>query len=282
MFVESRHRLSVFDLYYARLNTNMGTTSRSKPAWISKTVIFGATFGEQRAKKIVKAMHTPLEDGFLRNLARLFPVLPAIVIALLSQAPAFAESSEAPWQQGEHYDVIEPAIRVGPADEVIVTEFFRYGCPACYSFEAVMSPWKQSLPEGVKLQRSPAVWNSAMQLHAKAYFVAETLDVIDPIHLALFKALQVDRNPLNSEAAIRELFVTNGVKVEEFDKAFNAFGVNTLVRQADARSRAAKMTGTPELMVNGKYRISARKVGSHANMLKVADFLIQKELAAAG
>jgi thiol:disulfide interchange protein DsbA len=30
-------------------------------------------------------------------------------------------------------------------------------------------------------------------------------------------------------------------------------------------------------MVNGKYRISTRKVGSQANMLKLADFLIEKE-----
>ena len=52
------------------------------------------------------------------------------------------------------------------------------------------------------------------------------------------------------------------------------------MRQANSRARAAKITGTPEMMVNGKYRISIRKAGSQANMLKVADFLIAKERAA--
>jgi len=54
------------------------------------------------------------------------------------------------------------------------------------------------------------------------------------------------------------------------------------VRQANARARAAKITGTPALMVNGKYHVSTRKAGSQANMLKVAEFLIEKERAAKG
>ena len=35
------------------------------------------------------------------------------------------------------------------------------------------------------------------------------------------------------------------------------------------------------MMVNGKYLIGPRKAGSTANMLKIADFLIEKERAAA-
>jgi thiol:disulfide interchange protein DsbA len=35
-------------------------------------------------------------------------------------------------------------------------------------------------------------------------------------------------------------------------------------------------------MVNGKYQISTRQAGSQANMLKVADYLIEKERTAKG
>jgi thiol:disulfide interchange protein DsbA len=35
-------------------------------------------------------------------------------------------------------------------------------------------------------------------------------------------------------------------------------------------------------VVNGKYNVSARKAGSQADMLKVADYLIEKERAAKG
>ena len=53
------------------------------------------------------------------------------------------------------------------------------------------------------------------------------------------------------------------------------------MNQANAVARSARITGTPELMVNGKYRVSTRKAGSQANMLKVVEFLIEKERAAA-
>ena len=83
-----------------------------------------------------------------------------------------------------------------------------------------------------------------------------------------------------SESAIRELFVANGVAEADFDKAFDSFGVTSQVGQAEARARSAKISGTPSVMVNGKYLIEARGAGSQANMLKIADFLVQKELAA--
>ena len=77
------------------------------------------------------------------------------------------------------------------------------------------------------------------------------------------------------------LFVANGVSEEDFNKAFNSFGVSSSqVPQAISIAKAAKVTGTPTLMVNGKYLISSRKAGSQADMLKVVDFLIEKERAA--
>jgi thiol:disulfide interchange protein DsbA len=94
--------------------------------------------------------------------------------------------------------------------------------------------------------------------------------------------MNVDRKRLSSEEEIKELFTANGVAAEDFDKAFNSFGVSSQVRQANSRARAAKITGTPALMVNGKYHISTRQAGSQAGMLKVADYLIAKERAAKG
>ena len=94
--------------------------------------------------------------------------------------------------------------------------------------------------------------------------------------------MNVDRRRLASESEIAALFTANGVSEEDFTKAYNSFGVSSQVRQASARAKAAQITGTPEMMVNGKYRISTRKAGGQANMLKIADFLIAKERAAAG
>jgi len=93
--------------------------------------------------------------------------------------------------------------------------------------------------------------------------------------------MNVDGKRLTSEAEIQELFVANGVEAEAFAKAFKSFGVSSQVNQASARARAAQITGTPAIMVNGKYHVSTRKAGSQADMLKIADYLIAKEQAAA-
>lgn len=214
-----------------------------------------------------------------KSVRRYFLVQCTVVAFALLGLSGFANAQT--YEEGTHYDVIKPAVRVGASDEVVVTEFFWYGCGHCYTFEPLLEVWQKTLPEGVTLQGSPAMWNGAMQLHAKAYYVAEALGVMDTLHPAIFNAMHVQRLRLGTPGSVRELFVANGVSGEDFDKAFDSFGINSQVRQADARARSAKITGTPSLMVNGKYLISASKAGSQANMLKVADFLIQKELASA-
>ena len=202
-----------------------------------------------------------------------------IACTLLLLAP-LANAQDSQWEAGKDYDVISPAIRTADPDKIEVVEFFWYGCGHCYTFEPLVSRWKQDLGDDVVFKGSPAIWNQPMELHAKMYFTAEVLGVKDTLHGVLFQAMNVDGKRLGSESAIRELFVANGVAAEDFDKAFNSFGVNSQVRQANARARAAKITGTPEMMVNGKYRISTRKAGSQENMLKIADFLIEQERAA--
>ncbi|MDO8862806.1 thiol:disulfide interchange protein DsbA/DsbL [Haliea sp. E1-2-M8] len=204
-----------------------------------------------------------------------------LVLALMILAPLAATAQDAQtWEEGTHYDLITPAIRTADPGKVEVVEFFWYGCGHCYTFEPLVSRWKESLGDDVTFVGSPAVWNKPMELHAAMYYAADVLGVLDSMHTVMFQAMNVDGKRLASEAEIRKLFTDNGVSGEKFDKAFSAFGVESQVRQANSRARAAKITGTPEMMVNGKYRISTRKAGSQANMLKIADFLIAKERAA--
>ena len=203
------------------------------------------------------------------------------VVMLCASVTAVAQGDQN-WQEGTHYDVVTPAIRTANPDKIEVAEFFWYGCGHCYTFEPLIGQWKKTLAEDVEFRGSPAIWNQQMELHARAYYAADVLGVLDTMNLVVFQAMNVDGKRLSSEEEIAELFATHGVDGAEFTKAFNSFGVSSQVRQANARARAAKITGTPEMMVNGKYRISTRKAGNQANMLKIADFLVAKERAAAG
>lgn len=200
----------------------------------------------------------------------------AVVLALFA-ALSYAEDR---WVEGEHYQALNPPVAVGRGDDVIVTEFFWYGCGHCYTFEPMLTAWGKQLPEGAVVKPSPAVWNEPMRMHAKAYFIAEVLDVKETMHPVIFDAMHVQRKRLTSRLELRDLFEDNGVDPEKFDKAFDSFGVDSQVRQADARARSARISGTPSLMVAGKYLIETRAAGSQTNMLDIARFLVEKELAA--
>jgi thiol:disulfide interchange protein DsbA len=207
-------------------------------------------------------------------------LLPVVLLFALPFT-ACAQEGDVGYEEGTHYDLVSPALRTADPDKIEVLEFFWYGCVHCYNLEPMLEPWKKQLPDDVDFRGSPAIWNAPMELHAKAYYAAEALGVLDTMHTVLFQAMNVDRKRLGSEQEIAELFAAHGVAAEDFSKAFNSFGVGSQARQAGSRARAAKVTGTPELLVNGKYRISTRKAGGQANMLKIASYLIEKERAAA-
>ena len=185
------------------------------------------------------------------------------------------------YEEGVHYELIEPAIHTGVSDRVVVTEFFSYGCGHCYNFEPLLESFDARLPDGVVLQRTPVIWNNnpGMKLLAKTYYAVEVLDVFEPVHGAVFNAIHRQRKRLSSPEAVKAVFVENGVSDSDFDRAFGSFGIDSMVRQAAARTEGARINGTPSLMVNGKYRIDTRQAGSQANMLKIAAFLADKELA---
>ncbi len=193
-----------------------------------------------------------------------------------------AQDSAKTYVAGTDYDLITPPVRAVDPGKIEVAEFFWYGCGHCYSFEPILQAWKKTLPEDVSVRGAPAVWQEKMELHAKAYYTAEALGVLDTMNMVLFQAMNVDRKTLASQAEIGALFAAHGVSEADFNKAFTSFGVSSQVRQAIAFAKAAQITGTPALVVNGKYHVSGRKAGSQADMLKVVDFLIEKERAAKG
>jgi len=206
---------------------------------------------------------------------------PLLVVAMFLSATFSPRlMAEGEWVEGQHYQVISPPVAVGASDDVVVTEFFWYGCGHCYTFEPMLTAWGKQLPDGAVVKPSPAVWNEPMRMHAKAFYIAEVLGVKAVMHPVIFDAMHVQRKRLVSRLELRDLFEDNGVDPTKFDKAFDSFGVDSQVRQADARARSAKVSGTPTLMVAGKYLIETRGAGNQTNMLEIAQHLVERELAA--
>ncbi|CAH0992951.1 Thiol:disulfide interchange protein DsbA [Sinobacterium norvegicum] len=200
-----------------------------------------------------------------------------VVASLLVLAPVFAMAAD--YVEGEHYIKLDKPVPTTVKGKIEVFEFFWYGCGHCANFEPLLHEWQKTAAEDTVLTGSPAMWNQPMALHAKAFYTAKVLKKLDVMHAKFFQLLSAKPRALMTESDIKSFFVSNGVAAEDFDKAFNSFGVNSLVKQADARARGAQIEGTPEMNVNGRYRVSARMAGSQADMLKVVDFLVAQERA---
>ena len=82
--------------------------------------------------------------------------------AVVGWATAPVAVAEDRWVEGQHYQTLTPPVAVGRGSDVVVTEFFWYGCGHCYTFEPMLTAWGKQLPEGAAVQPSPAVWNLSL------------------------------------------------------------------------------------------------------------------------
>jgi protein dithiol oxidoreductase (disulfide-forming) len=179
--------------------------------------------------------------------------------------------------RADGYESVTPAQPVQNADKVEVIEFFWYGCPHCYSLEPSMAAWLKTKPANVEFIRQPAVFSDLWGKHAKAFFVAEALGVVEKVHADLFDAIQNKKQKLTTEDELAKFFADHGVKEDDFRAAYGSFMVDAKLRQAEAMGARYGITGVPALIVNGKYRVTATTAKSQDNMLAVTNQLIQQE-----
>ncbi len=201
-----------------------------------------------------------------------------MMLGLLLGATQHA-SAEA-FEEGTHYVELQIPVNTRTPDKIEVAEYFSYGCPHCFEFEPMINQWKSGLPADIVFKRTPAVWNRDYEIYAQTYYTLEALNVLDTMHAPVFRAIHMERRRLNDPELMAKFFGEFGVDPVDFAKTYASFGVRASVQQAEALGRAYRARGVPTLIVNGKYRIESTMAGSNANMLRVVDFLIEKERAA--
>ena len=92
------------------------------------------------------------------------------------------------YADGDGYMTITPAQPTQSEDKIEVVEVFWYACPHCFDFEPHISKWLETKPDDVEFRRMPGIFRKNWIRHAKAYFTAEKLGVLDVILTSLFDA----------------------------------------------------------------------------------------------
>ena len=175
------------------------------------------------------------------------------------------------------YIEIKPALPTQSGDKIEVIEVFWYGCPHCYSFEPYLEAWVKSLPDDVEFIRLPGVLDQGWIPHAKAYYTAQKLGLVEKLHRPLFEAIHRKKQRLFTEKELSTFFVENGVSPDEFEQIYNSKEVDTKIRQAYFAARDYKISGVPSMVINGKYTTTGTIAGTFDSLLNVVNILIEKE-----
>jgi thiol:disulfide interchange protein DsbA len=213
----------------------------------------------------------------IRTLAATLAALAVTAAISLHTTPVMAQSGFDP--EGK-YALVQPPQPTDTGGKVEVVEMFWYGCPHCFSFLPAMERYEKSKADYVEIRRMPAVFRKSWENHARAYYTAKLLGVEETIHRPLFEEIHTRGRRTDTPEALRAFFVQHGVDGQAFDKTFDSFAVETMLRKSVVMQGRYGVRGTPSVIVNGKYRTSGSLAGSYEDVLKVVEALAERERTA--
>jgi thiol:disulfide interchange protein DsbA len=201
----------------------------------------------------------------------------AAVLALI--APVHAQSgSSVPYQEGLHYFLIEDGTPASEGSAELV-EVFSYMCSHCNTFEPYINSWAKRNAENVKFRRIPVVFGrQAWGIYARAYVTAQMMGIGDDAHTAMMDKLWKEKAVMRSMEELAGFYSDFGVDPKAFLATSKSFAVDARMRKEQRLVQTYGISGTPSLVLNGKYRIAASAaVPSFDVMLDVVDYLIAAE-----
>ena len=208
--------------------------------------------------------------------SRIGAIFALVASAWVAAAPHALAQSAAPDIEGR-YEVLQPPQLTETGDRIEVVEMFAYPCPACYSFLPMMEVLEQVKPEYVEIRRLPVIFRESWVAPARAFHTAALLGVVDRTHRPLFEEIHERRNPSDHKEALAAFFERQGVDRTTFEQTYDSFAVESMVRKSILMQKRYGITGTPSVVVNGKYRVDGRLAGGLDNVITVVMALVDKE-----
>ncbi len=192
----------------------------------------------------------------------------AIIAATMVASTAFASPTDP--KNGVDYQTLsapQPVQATGKKVEVI--EFFAYHCPACNMLEPTLNQWVKKQGDNIVMRRIHLPFQGPADPEAHLFLTLEAMGKLEEYHPRVFQAVHVQRQRLMKDDQIIEWAVKNGLDRAKFMETWNSFGVTTKLRRLGQVSGNYKVTGTPTIIIDGKYVVSPAQVGE-ANKLRGA------------
>jgi thiol:disulfide interchange protein DsbA len=204
--------------------------------------------------------------------------MPTVVLACLaglSLASPAARAAEP--VEGTNFRQVVPAQPTDSPGKIEVIEFFSYACPHCNEFHPLLSAWLARQSKDVVLRRIPVGYGRPPWIAAQHTFYAlQATGDLNRLDGPFFSAIHEQHRRLFDLQSIADWVGANGGNSEGFMAAYNSFGVNNQVAEADRLSDVFAVEGVPTMAVDGKYVALGDTL---ENILLNTDMLVAKERA---
>lgn len=200
----------------------------------------------------------------------------ACVISLLLAVPEFALAQQHRILRAEiDYRVIQPQ-PVVVASGIEVIDFFWYGCPYCNRLQPFLERWIRNKPGDVTVRHIPVILRDSWAPHARIYYTLEALGEVERLHQRVYHGYHVDELHMSKPEVMSEWAVRNGIERARWDEAYGSSEVQRKVAEAAKLTKAYGITGTPSLVVQGRYLTSGNMAETLEGMLLILDGIIQR------
>jgi protein dithiol oxidoreductase (disulfide-forming) len=193
-----------------------------------------------------------------------------VVVTLLISGAAIAEAV-----LGKDYKMLNPA-QPTSSKKIEVLEFFFYGCSHCFHLHPLLSAWEKTMPKDVELTFVPTVFRDSWEPMANTFYALESMGQRQQLHDALYRAWNEDNVTLTEEDKIVDFVAKHGVDRAKFTAAYNSFSMQSKVTRAKQMIRSYNISGTPTLVVDGKYVIEGLQPEDTIRALKEVIVMARK------
>ena len=161
--------------------------------------------------------------------------------------------------------------------DIIIYEFFWYGCPHCYNLEPTMDRIEGNLDKDTKIVKLPVALRDSWIPHAKLYYALKQMDKIDQVHNLIFEEIHLEDNRLNTKQQMIDFLGKHGIDTDEFIEKYNSFGTEARVNKASNLAKKYQIDSVPTIIINGKFLTSGSYVSSYDELYGVVNLLVERE-----
>ena len=198
------------------------------------------------------------------------------LIAYLTLETVTDEGAQGEFLAGIHYVELDKPRRIR-GDAIEVMEFFSYGCIFCYRFDDDLEDWATDKGGQVQLIRTPLIGSDQWRLLGAHFYAIQDLNGPVELHQGTFRAIHDLGKKLNDPEDLADFVESNSdIEKARYLIQIESAAVKSKVTLADRLSRQARITSTPQLVIQGRYRISVTQDVGSSRMLEIADHLIEK------